>query len=83
VKKAEPFSYDEEEMLRQKGALGTDEPESFWIHCCFWLANASASAVEKSIVLYSLPNSQLFQRQTAKEKSSNLQVLLIRHIKVI
>jgi hypothetical protein len=29
VKKAEPFSYDEEEMLRQKGALGTDEPESF------------------------------------------------------
>jgi hypothetical protein len=24
VKKAEPFSYDEEEMLWQKGALGTD-----------------------------------------------------------
>jgi hypothetical protein len=41
VKKAEPFSYDEEEMLRQKGALGTDEPEKllntllFLIGKCF------------------------------------------------
>jgi hypothetical protein len=83
VKKSEPFSYDEEEMLRQKGALGTDEPEKllntllFLIGKCFYIRGGEEHRALQPSQFTVIPATN------RKEKSSNLQVLLIRHIKVV